>query len=384
MKKNSKLIMYVLVVLIVACLAAGGVGYYKSLSIKPNDPGSNNNGNNDKKDYKVVYKYYLDGIESETEIKDEKENVDSENFEGASESKRLYSFDKYTCSNDVSGQWNDEEWKFTPNLTADTTCRLYFVKNTHEIKVIAVNATVNNATETVVKVEKDKETNVAMSPNPGYKYTSFDCTNRTVSEYNSETNTLVIKSATKDSECTVSYAVSAYTAEIKVQNGTIEGKEDNKKANYGEAITFTVLPSENYSDPTIDCTNGQAGSYSGGKFTIGAITNDTVCTISFRISKNKVTLNVENGTVINADNLENPNVKETTNNGVVTFGISKNDGYLLTNPDLSCDDENVKISYASGTITITSVTKDTTCSVKLKKDETTTPDNNTGSGEGGN
>ena len=90
------------------------------------------------------------------------------------------------------------------------------------------------------------------------------------------------------------------------------------------------------------------------------------------------------GTVINADNLENPNVKETTNNGVVTFGISKNDGYLLTNPDLSCDDENVKISYASGTITITSVTKDTTCSVKLKKDETTTPDNNTGSGEGGN
>ncbi len=390
MKNNSKVIMYLLVILIVGCLAAGGLGYSRSLTTKSNDPGSGNNNDNNggkTKEYNVNYKYYLDGIEVEEEVKDEKEKTDSENFEGASESKRLYSFDKYSCSNEVKGTWNDEEWKFTPVLTADATCRLYFIKNTHEVKVIGVNATLkDNADNEIVKVEKDLETKVNLKPTAGYKYASHDCSNRTEASYDAEKNILTIKSAPKDSECTVSFAVSAFTAQVKVQNGNIDSKDENKKANYGESLTFAVVPSENYGRPTIDCTNGQTGTYNNGSFTIRSLTNDTVCTISFTISKNKVTLNVENGTVINVDNSETPNVKETTNNGVVTFGISKNDGYLLTNPELTCNDENVRIIHASGTITISGVTKDTVCTVKLKKDESTTtnPDNGEGEGEGGN
>ena len=396
MKSNSKVIMYLLVVLIVGCLAAGGLGYYKSSTTNANDPGSKNNDNNGgkTKEYKVNYKYYLDGIEVEEEIKDEKENIDSENFEGAVEGKRLYSFEKYSCTNEVKGTWSDDEWKFTPVLTADATCRLYFIKNTHEVKVTGVNATLkDNADNETVKVEKDVETKVSLKPKAGYKYANHDCSNRTEASYDAEKNILTIKSAPKDSECTVSFAVSAFTAQVKVQNGTIDSKEENKKANYGEALTFAVVPAENYDKPTIDCTNGQIAVYKNGDLKINSLTNDTVCTVSFTISKNKVTLNVENGTIINADNSATPNVKETTNNGVVTFGISKNDGYLLTNPELSCNDENVKIIYASGTITISGVTKDTTCSAKLKKDETVTnPDNgeeennnpDSGNGEGGN
>ena len=391
MKKSSSPIVFVLVFLTVACLAAGGAGYYKSLSTKTNDPMAGNKGNNNpNREYTVNYKYYLDGIESKEEIKDEKETIESTSFEGATEEKRLYSFDKYTCSNEVTGSWNDEEWKFVPVLTADTTCRLYFVKNSHEVKVIGANATLKDgAPEEIVKVEKDKEAVVTLNPTAGYKYTSVDCTNRTEAEYNTENNTLTIKNVTKDSECTVSFGISAYTAQVKVQNGTIDSKEENKKANYGESLTFAVTPQDNYDNPTIDCTNGQSGSYSNKTFTISSLTNDTVCTISFRVAKNKVTLNVENGTIINADNSLNPNVKETTNNGTVTFGISKNDGYLLTNPDKSCDDSNVTISYASGTITITGVTKDTTCTVKLKKDESSSGNENNGengnnNGEGGN
>ncbi len=81
MKKSSSLIMYVLVVLIVVCLAAGGAGYYKILDTKTNDPMAGNKGNNNSnREYTVTYKYYLDGIESKTEITDEKEAIESYSF----------------------------------------------------------------------------------------------------------------------------------------------------------------------------------------------------------------------------------------------------------------------------------------------------------------
>ena len=376
MKKKSNAIIYILVIMLVLCLAAGGVGYYKSIS--SNEPASNNK-NNNKKEYKVTYKYYLDGIETSEEVKDETEQVASTEFEGAVENKRLYSFDKYTCTNEVEGTWDDTNWKFTPTLTADTTCRLYFIRNTHEVKVTLINASFpGDKKEATVKVEKDKEVEVTITPSAGYKYTNTDCSNRTETEYDVEKSILKIKSATKNSECVVTYGINAYEAKIKVQNGSVVG-EETKRANYGETVTFTVSPAENYDNPTIDCTNGQTGTYEVGTtkvFKINAISNDTTCTLSFTIAKNKVTLNVENGTVINNENSEHPNIKETTNNGTVTFGISKNDGYLLTEPELSCTDENVTITNTTGIITISKVTKDVTCTVKLKKDETTNENNN--------
>ena len=43
--------------------------------------------------------------------------------------KEMYTFEKYECSNEVKGSWDNKKWKFTPDLTADSTCKLYFIKN---------------------------------------------------------------------------------------------------------------------------------------------------------------------------------------------------------------------------------------------------------------
>lgn len=40
----------------------------------------------------------------------------------------LYTFSRFTCTNDVTGDFDTKEWKFLPKNEEESTCELYFVK----------------------------------------------------------------------------------------------------------------------------------------------------------------------------------------------------------------------------------------------------------------
>ena len=363
MNKKSNAMIYIILSLLTISVIGGVVGL---MAVKMNANKEENKGEEPQNiNYSVTYKYFLDDEEVANEIKQQIIEINVEELENEKETVEVYSFKEYRCTNNVEGTWNNESWSFTPNLTADTTCRLYFIKNLHNVSFTTINGILpNKAKEQMKTIKKDEETIINVLPIEGYKYSSVNCTNNVVTEYNEETNDLTIKKATKDSSCTVSFEINAYKAEIKVSNGTVN--EDTKTANYGEDIEFEITPSENYGNPTIICTNEQNLSYENGKLVISAITKDTQCTVQYKPIKFNVSLKVNNGTLISTT----PSPQSVTNGRTVSFGISANEGYKITGAETQCDKENTSIEVGQGGIVkIHDVTSDLSCEVTLKADE---------------
>ena len=125
MKKNKTGTLYLLLTLIIISLAGGTIGLIANLNMEPSNPSDTNKDGT----FKITYKYYVDDTEVSDIVKQEKIKIANENFEGVIDEKEMYTFEKYECSNDVKGSWNNENWEFTPDLTADSTCKLYFLKN---------------------------------------------------------------------------------------------------------------------------------------------------------------------------------------------------------------------------------------------------------------
>ena len=359
MKKKSNAFLYIVLFLFTVSLAGGVIGLMADKMV----PESENPATNNSDDYKVTYKYYVDDVEVSTPVKQEEIEVTNEEFEGAVEKKELYSYDKYTCTNNVEGTWNNDTWEFTPNLTSNTTCRLYFVKNFHNVTVLAVNGVLADEVKQVtVNVEKDKNSQVDVSPIEGYKFTDGSCTNDIKTTYDQETKKLVITEAPKDGMCTVTFGVNEYKAEIKVSNGTIIG-EDTKTGKYGDKITFKTEASTNYGSPVVDCTNNQEGKIVDDEIVIEGITNDTVCTVQYGLIKFSVNLKVNNGTLLS----ETSSPQYVIRGQKASFGVSPNPGYQVTGSQLKCDKE-AKIEAEGLTILVYDVQSNLNCEVTLKAD----------------
>lgn len=359
MKKRSNTIIYILLALITVNLVLGVTGLMASKTEKKEE---NVEEKEEDKEYTISYKYYLDGTEVKEMVKQEEIEIASEEFEGALEKKKMYSFKEYKCTNNVEGKWDDEKWEFVPELTSNTRCYLYFVKNFHNVKLTAINATFdNNEKEKTKIVELDKNGVVKLTPTSGFKFTSVECTNSAKGSYNEEKNELTLSEITKDSLCTVTFGIKSYKAQIKLSNGSVTG-EDTKTANYGENITFNITPSEGYNNPTVACDNGQNGTISNGVLTISAISNDTTCTVQYKLSKFNVKLVVNNGTVVESDT-------QQTASGTAVFGIDKNEGYIITGAEKSCNVESTKIDITSNIVKISNITSDVTCTITLKEDD---------------
>ena len=357
MKKRSNAFLYIVLFLFTVSLAGGVTGLMASKMSQD----KNEQNTIETNDYSVTYKYYVDEEEASDPVKQEEIEITSEAFEGAIEKKELYSFDKYTCTNNVEGSWNNEEWTFTPVLTSNTTCRLYFVKNFHNVIVTTVSGVLaDDVKQITVNVEKGKNSLVDVSPIEGYKFSDVSCTNNAVATYDADTKKLTITSAPKDAMCTVTFGINEYKAQIKVSNGTIEG-EDIKTGNYGDKITFKTIPATNYGNPTVNCTNEQEAKFIEDEVVIEGITNDTVCTVQYGLVRYSVNLKINNGTLLSSST----NPQYAISGGTVRFGISPNQGYGPTNPDLKCDKE-AKIEAEFGTISIYNVTSDLNCEVTLK------------------
>jgi len=361
MKKRSNGLVIVLSTLIVICLACGTLGlYFSMIEDKPKEE-------EDNKDYKVVYRYFIDGTEVNKEVKQDYLEEKDPEFEGNIKKIEMYSFDRYTCTNDVKGTWDEEKWEFKPELTANTTCRLYFNKNIHEVTVKASNGKLpNNTLEQKINVEIDKEGILNVIPNDGYAFDKVDCTNGSTAEFDSNTKDLKIKNVKKDSICTISFKIRDYKVEVKASNGTVT--DGNKTASYGNTVTFNVTPSENYKFERVECTNGLTpnATYADNKLTITGINNDTVCTVQFSPIKHTVSLTIDGGSFV--DGYSSPITVADGKN--TNFGVVALEGYLLTNADLTCDNAtgHDRHEFTGGVVWIYGIRGNINCTLKLKKE----------------
>lgn len=356
-RSNGKGVVIVLITLIIICLACGTIGFIESKKTDDTKPNKNTN-------YKVTYRYYLDGEEIDDMLEQDYTEIENPDFEGATEETPNYAFEKYTCTNNVTGEFDEEKWEFKPDLTANSTCRLYFIKTLHTVTFKASNGKLpSGEAEENVTIGLDKERKINILGNDGYKFDKVECTNEIISTYDENTKDLTISNVKKDSICTISFKISDFTAEITAANGSVA--DPKKSTNYGGTVEFDVTPSENYKFSEVKCTNGQTGKYNeaSGKLTIAGLTNDTVCTIEFRPIRYQVTLEVVNGTILTTS--QNP--QSVAEGRTASFGINPNDGYAITGAEKSCENANgAEIVVSPGIVSVYNVTSDLKCKVTLK------------------
>lgn len=369
MKKRSNGVLVIIIIMTILSLSGGIVGLLANMNQNTEKPKDDTKPEN----YEVTYRYYIDSEEvNKDKIDESKEKiiecdlVTNPTCVPGTKQDATIKFEKYTCTNNVKGEWNDENWEFTPDLTANTTCRLYFTNLIHDVKFTVANGTlpIDNP-EGIVKNKLGEDSTIIITPTAGYKFDKVECDNNATAEFNQENNLLTVKNVTKNTTCTISFKINDYSIEVKATYGSVS--ESVKSANYGGTVTFDVTPAENYGDAIVSCTNDQKATYANNVLTVAAITNNTVCTIQFKSIKYSVNLTVVNGTLLSQS--ENP--QTTTPNGRVSFGISPQEGYGYTGAEATCDNANYipEIIGTNNIVMISNINANLNCTLTLKKIE---------------
>ncbi|MCI8330805.1 MAG: hypothetical protein HFE04_01750 [Bacilli bacterium] len=367
-QKNKKGLIITLIILIITCILCGTVGFLESK--KEDDPKDKDKNKN----YKVTYMYYIDNEKVDELPEKEELKVINPDFEGAEDDTLVYQFEKAACTNiktpNENGTWDDEEWEFTPpELTNNSTCRLYFLKSLHKVTVKASNGELpNKENEQEFDALINDETIVIVKPKEGYKYDSeikATCTNGAKAEYDETTGDLKITDVTKDSTCTIPFKISDYTVEIEANFGTITG-ERSKTVNHGGNVEFEIKEAENYIYDDYTCTNDQKASFVNGKLTVREVTNNTKCTVTFKPKKLSVTLTIEGGKLDSG--YSSP--LEVSEGQTATFIVKANEGFSYSNMNVDCDGS-TKGDYQStgdsAIVKIYDVKTNAICKVTLKK-----------------
>ncbi len=357
----KKSIIIILTILIIVCTALGIVGFLQSKkgAVVDNTP----------KEYKIEYKYYLDGVEvsemPKNEIIENDEDGTSSNEDNVpTEVETKYSFQEYNCTNNVKGLWNNETWKFTiPEKTSDSTCVLYFVSNYLDVDVTATNGTVNELDALKDrKVKRGESISYSITPTKGYKFEKVECTNDTPAEWNEENSTLTVSNVTKNTTCEITFSIGEYTINFTANNGIIT--EESKVVKYGESITTTIKPGSDYIYNEVLCTNNQKATYNveTQELTISNVTDNATCTVDFTPNTYTVTLKIVNGTPVEDSKTVRPG-------GKVSFTFTNNEGYTTANADITCT--NGLIGEISGSLfSVDNVTSNGTCTLTFKAIET--------------
>ena len=353
----NKAVMALLSSLCILSSACGLVGYMVDLREK-------NLPIEEEKEYQIKYKYYLDDVEVSSmplnKITDENEEEVGGNTENDNTVLPDYSFDKYKCSNNVQGVWNQESWSFEVNKTSDATCMLYFVSNYLSVDVRANNAEINELDELKDrKVMRNGEITYNITPTEGYKYEKVTCTNDAVGAWDEEGKKLTVSNVTKNSVCEISFSIDEYVVEFAVNHGTLT--ETDKKVKYGEEVTTVITPAEEYVFNKVTCTNNQQATFdvATNKLTISKLSNKTLCTVDFIASTYEIKVNVVNGSV-----QENTKNVKTGNNA--SFAISPNEGYTTTNPTIQCTNGQ-EYDMSNNLFQVQNVSNSTVCTITLKE-----------------
>ena len=283
---NKKALMIVLIALTVVSACLGIVGLLENKkNAKPTDKPQRN--------YNVTYKYYLNEIEvaqmpvNSTMISSEETSSSSSQTQETMNVEKLYAFNTYKCTNNVTGTWNDSTWTFTHSNTADATCSLYFVTTYNTVKIEATNAKITSESE--MKVSRGQDAVIKITPNEGYIFEEANCTNNEVVDWDKDANELIVRSVTLETNCVAKFKMSKFNVETQVTNGAGSTKVEYE---YGKKVDITTIPAEEYGDPEIVCTNDQKGTWKDNVFTIEKLTNDTKCAITFKKVQTKVSFTI--------------------------------------------------------------------------------------------
>lgn len=317
-------------ILIFICLSLGIFGFILNI-----------NADEKEKAVKVSYRYFINGEESK--------NMPEED-DG-------YQFDKYKCTNNVTGRWSEAKWKFTPKQKKSASCRLYFVDREYEIELIAPDGVVISGDEKV-KIKKDSDATFVIAPNEGLAIKEVTCTNDQTAKY--EDGKVIVEKPNDDATCTVVTEDAKYSVEVTAISGKVT--DAKQEAKFGQNVIFNVTPNSSYILDNVSCTNNQNATWSNGKLTISKITASTKCTVAFKSNEYSVTVNATNATVPTK-------TKTITANGTVSFSVTPVADAKLQK--ISCTNGQTG-KWTPNSFTVTSVKSNTTCSITFVKPQTQT------------
>lgn len=288
------------------------------------------------KEYDINYSYYV----NKKHVKNMPEKEDG------------YEFKKYKCNHGITGKWSETKWKFVPKAEEDGSCNLYFVDREYKVELIAPDGvTIAGQSELKVKKEEPAEFEVALSESVSIK--EITCTNDQEAVYANDKVTL--ESLTDDTTCTIVTEDAKYNVEAKAINGKVTGYQ--QEVVYGENVIYTVSPTNGYSLDNVVCTNDQTGTWSNGKLTVSKVTNNTVCTVSFKASQYTVTVKATNGSPATQ-------TKTIASKGTISFTVTPTTGTNATK--ISCTNGQSG-KYSNNSFVVTNVTANTTCTVTFPK-----------------
>ena len=353
--RNRKIIAVIIGVLCAACLVFGIIGLLESKKVSDKPKPQNN--------YQVTYKYYLNNVEVSQMPVNPKQIVD----EGSSTApttdddmnvEKLYAFNTATCTNNVTYTWDDENWKFTPTNTADSTCSLYFVTTYNVVKFEATNAKLATSE---MKIKRGEDAVVKVTPTEGYEFEKAICTNEETVDWDKDAKELIVRSVNAETSCEVSFAISKFNVEVQVNMGNGSTKLEYE---YGKAVEVkNVIPAEEYGDPEIVCTNDQKATWKENTLSIEKLTDNTKCTVTFKKLQSQLsyTVTIDVGT--------NGRLESGASSTVVTSGSSAswtvraNEGYVIDS-DPTCT---AGVVYRSGSnpyvIKLENITSNAECTI---------------------
>ena len=314
---KRKGILSLLIILFIACLAAGAAGYVQ------NKQGKNTNKPDDNTP-SIKYVYYLEDVEvTKDEITNSSEFSGSE-ISGSVDGEKEFLFSSSSCTNGVTGSFNTDTWKFEPVELKESTCKLYFNKAKYEITLTITNGELEEGTDTFVK---RGETGVfAIAPYEGYEFDTYTCSNNKEAAWDKINSKLTISAITEDVACKVVFKTRTLRMNLTVVNGTGSTSEN---VEYGKQVTAIISPNTGFENPVIKCTNDQQSKYSSNTITIEKLTNDTECTVTYaavKVEEFTLTISYLPDTINITAGSQSQKVVKGANG---SFALTPNSGYSI-------------------------------------------------------
>lgn len=311
---KNKGMLVILIIMFIVAVAGGVIGFLESKKNKPDTPDDNKTGT-------ITYKYFLED-EEVNEMPVNEKNIDENGMEVTNE---IYAFSRFNCTNNLTGDFNVEEWKFVPAQEIESACELYFVKAKYEVTITEpINAKLDENNPKYINREENGT--FIIVPNEGYEFSKATCSDNKQTSWDETKNALIINSITKDVSCKVDFKLKELTVNIKVTDG--EGST-TKTITYGEALKEVVTPKEGYENPEVKCSNNQNGVFKENTFSIDKVTSSTDCTIVFKKTPaKKYTFKVEIPSLVTILNGSTSSEVEEGKDAEITMKVE--DGYTMT------------------------------------------------------
>lgn len=354
---KNKGLLIIVIILLIGCVGCGTFGYILHRK------NAQNTGNKEK----ITYIYYLDNVLVEKNLlisvekykeilvqteKNKNEDVNSQNEneratnetttpdentvgnenvptseqerETTEPEKIAAIFNTYSCTNNLTGSWDEKNWTFIPTEEKVSTCNLYFNKAYYDVTLTVTGAEKLESQ----KIERETDGVFEITPFEGYVYDeeALRCSNNKEAFWNKETSKFTIPSINSDVTCTVVFRLQNLSFELKIDNnGTLPDSNQSKQTvEFGKDISAIFTVKDKYQFDKISCTNDQVATVQNNTVKIAKLTNDTICTITTKSAPvQKVTVTVA-GT--------NDNIKLSSGGGTYDKGSTATLNFEVTPP----------------------------------------------------